>query len=92
MNDPEELLIFTCKCVLDDGWHSGDIAVFYLRYAYDKQFGDLIQFSDKHGLRFEVLCKDGASTFSAGCSWVGLRTTKSCWKLGGFLILRPVIF
>jgi hypothetical protein len=63
MDDPEEFLMFTCKCLLDDGWHSGDIAVFYVRYAYDKQFRDLIQFCDKHGLRFEVLCKDGANTF-----------------------------
>jgi hypothetical protein len=55
--------MFSVKSLLDDGWHSGDIAVFYIRYAYDKQFRELIQFCDTHKLRFEILCKDNASTF-----------------------------
>jgi hypothetical protein len=55
--------MFSVKCLLDDGWHSGDIAVFYIRYAYDKQFRELLQFCDTHKLRFEILCKDNANTF-----------------------------
>lgn len=55
--------MFTVKCLLDDGWHSGDVAVFYVRYAFDKQFRELSQFCDTHNLRFEVLCKDNANTF-----------------------------
>jgi hypothetical protein len=49
--------------LLDDGWHSGDVAVFYARYAYDKQFRELIQFCDTGKLRFEILCKENANTF-----------------------------
>lgn len=55
--------MFTVKCLLDDGWHSGDIGVFYIRYAYDQQFRELLQFCDTHKLRFEILCKDNANTF-----------------------------
>ncbi len=54
--------MFTVKCLLDDGWRCGDIGVFYIRYAYDKQFRELLQFCDAHKLRFEILCKDSANT------------------------------
>jgi hypothetical protein len=56
-------LMFTIKSLLDNGFHSGDIAVFYVRCAYDKQFRELMQFCDTYKLRFEILCKDNASTF-----------------------------
>jgi hypothetical protein len=56
--------VFTVKSMLDDGWHSGDVAVFYLRYAYDKQFRELIEFCDNYKLRFEIKCMDNnANTF-----------------------------
>jgi hypothetical protein len=55
--------MFTVKCLLDDGWHNGDIAVFYIRYAYDKQFRELTHFCDAHKLRFEIQCMDSANTF-----------------------------
>jgi hypothetical protein len=63
VNDALGTPMFTVKCLLDDGWHSGDIGVFYIRYAYDKQFRELIGFCDAHKLRFEILCKDNANTF-----------------------------
>jgi len=55
--------MFTAKSLLDDGWHSGDIGIFYIGYAFDKQFRDLINFCDTHKLRFEILCKESANTF-----------------------------
>jgi len=55
--------MFTVKSLLDDGWHSGDIGVFYVRYAHDKQFRELVQFCDTNRLRFEILCKDNANAF-----------------------------
>src|SRR5579872_1546431 len=55
--------MFTAKCLLDDGWHSGDIAVFYVTYAHDKQFRELIRFCDTHELCFETLSMANANSF-----------------------------
>ena len=61
--DDAQVNLMITGTLLDDGWHSGDVAVFYARYAYDKQFRELIQFCDTHKLRFEILCKDNANAF-----------------------------
>jgi hypothetical protein len=55
--------MFRVSCRLDDGWHSGDIGGFYIPYAYDQPFRELIHFCDTHKLRFEILYKDNASAF-----------------------------
>jgi len=62
-DDAEVSQAFTVKSLLNDGWHSGDIGIFYVRYAYDKQLRELINFCDNHKLRFEISCKDNANTF-----------------------------
>ena len=63
VDDAAAVPVFTVKNLLDEGWHSGDIALFYIRYAYDKQFRELIGFCDIHKLRFEIQCMDHANTF-----------------------------
>jgi len=63
VDDAQDTPMFTVGCLLDDGWHSGDVAVFYVRYAFDKQFRELLEFCDTHKLRFEILCKDNANAF-----------------------------
>jgi hypothetical protein len=55
--------MFTVKNLFDDGWHSGDIAVFYVTYAHDKHFRELIRFCDTHGLCFETLSMPNANSF-----------------------------